>query len=72
MKLINFFNAQDHLHMKQFLVELWTIGDPYEQVAKDLAKHDYYMPEDQWLAFKILLDTQVAMDIGERRNEVSK
>lgn len=44
-------------------------GFKYEQVRDDLKMLNCYIPEDQFNAFKTVLDIQIGLDIGDRQNE---
>lgn len=66
---VNFVNPSTNQEVYGLLVNLWSMGAPYNQVKELMTEQGYYVPEDQWNTFVKLLDTQTDLDIGMRQHE---
>jgi len=76
LKIINFVNpaSQDKLcscdEGYQLLVHCVYCTFDYKQTAETLATSGYYIPEDQFRAFRVVLDAQLELDLGVRSEEL--
>ena len=70
LPVINFI-AGSRINNKVFDLLSWCVfaGFEYEQVVSYIKKEGYYMPKDQYLVYKKLLNIQEELEIGARQNE---
>jgi len=70
MKLLNFI-APHHKDLEAYgvLATCCVSGFCYEDVVDLLGNLGYYIPEDQYDAFAVVIDIQIDLDIGGRQDE---
>ncbi|AGH32231.1 hypothetical protein VPHG_00168 [Vibrio phage 11895-B1] len=66
MKIINFVNPNNTKEAYDLLIHSIFADFEYKQVRSLLSDIGYFIPEDQFIAFKGVCDIMVEMDIGDR------
>lgn len=69
MKIINFINPTEDKEAYDVLIHCNACGFQYDQTKDTLKDFGYYLPEDQFKAMEVIINTQMSMDIGHRRAE---
>lgn len=69
LKPINFIGKLDKSNY--LLIDCIMAGFGYIQTSDMLKSIGYYIPEDQFISYKRVLDIQIDLDIGTRRNELN-
>ena len=75
MRLINFIGRNaDAANDKAYwdLVVMTVKGLPHSQIQEILYEQGFYIPVDQIKVFEQLLDIQMDLDIGSRKNEITR
>ena len=75
MRLINFIGRNaDAENDKAYwdLVVMTVKGLPHSQIQEILYEQGFYIPVDQIKVFEQLLDIQMDLDIGSRKNEITR
>jgi hypothetical protein len=66
--IINFYQSSEALYYLQHMISQDLL---YPQVAEELSSScNVYLPQDQYLAYKMVLDIQMELDTGHRREEI--
>lgn len=71
MKIINFVNPNNTMDGYKLLVHCVFSGLDYDNTKFYMNREGFYLPEDQFNAFKSCCDIMMDLDIGDRKKEVS-
>ena len=69
MNVIDWLIPENDIAIKMTLNHCYHNSFDYELTKQTLKNRKYYIPEDQWEAFKTLLDIQISLDTGSRKEE---
>ncbi len=70
MKIINFVNPNTTMDGYKLLVHCVFSGFDYKDTKFYMDREGFYLPEDQFNAFKSCCDIMLDLDIGTRQEEV--
>jgi hypothetical protein len=73
LKPVNFLAKEFDEQVRDLLIDSTVLGSLlYTDLALELQKLGYYMPEDQYIAYETLIHTQIELDIGGRQHELGR
>jgi len=68
MKIINWYSYDDKEIIDTISV-FWIKGFSFKDIKEVTEEKGYYLPEDQWIAYGKVLNIQLDLQIGRRKNE---